>query len=159
MTLDEYKALQSQTKAAAEFNVRRAGEGVDDAQWGTMVALKKKDESSDESEDEENDNAKDDDAEKKAEKKAKKKVLDIKFEFADPPQRGGRGRGFGGGRGGRGRGEGRGRGRGEGRGRGGGGGEGRGSAPPKGDTIMEIDNQKEFPSLGGAPKVAAAPED
>ncbi len=54
--------------------MRRAGEGVDDAQWGTMVALKKKDESSDESEDEENDNAKDDDAEKKAEKKAKKKV-------------------------------------------------------------------------------------
>ena len=54
--------------------MRRAGEGVDDAQWGTMVALKKKDESSDESEDEE-DNAKDDDAEKKGEKKAKKKVI------------------------------------------------------------------------------------
>ena len=52
--------------------MRRAGEGVDDAQWGTMVALKKKDESSDESEDEE-DNAKDD--EKKGEKKAKKKVI------------------------------------------------------------------------------------
>ena len=80
-------------------------------------------------------------------------VLDIKFEFADPPQRGGRGRGFAGGRGSRGRGEGRGRGRGgEGRGA-------RGSVGPKGDTIMEIDNQKEFPSLGGAPKVVAAQED
>ena len=92
--------------------------------------------------------------------KTKLQVLDIKFEFSDPPQRGGRGRGgFGGGRGGRGRGEGRGgRGRGEGRGGGGGGsggGNGRGAAGPKGDTIMEIDNQKEFPSLGGAPKVAA----
>ena len=42
---------QSQSKPAAEFNLRRAGEGVDNAQWGGMVALKKKDEESDDSED------------------------------------------------------------------------------------------------------------
>jgi len=164
MTLDEWKALQSQSKPTAGFNVRRAGEGVDNAQWGGMVALKKKDEESDESDegeaDREDEKHEDEDAEKKAKKKAGKQVLDIKFEFSDPPQRGGRGRGgFGGGRGGRGRGEGRGgRGRGEGRGAGGGGsggGNGRGAGGSKGDTIMEIDNQKEFPSLGGAPKVVA----
>jgi len=160
MTLDEWKALQSQTKPAAEFNLRRAGEGVDNAQWGGMVALKKKDEESEESADESGPEI----IEKQekageAKKKGGKQVLDIKFEFADPPQRGGRGRGFGGGRGGRGRGEGRGRGRGE--GRGGGGGGGRGAGAPKGDAVMEIDNQKEFPSLGGTPKaaVAIAPED
>lgn len=58
-----------------EFNVRRAGEGCDDAQWGTMVALKKKDEDSDESEEEDDDEDKqDDDAEKKAKKKSGKQV-------------------------------------------------------------------------------------
>ena len=43
MTLDEWKALQEQFKPKkADFKIRRAGEGVDDAQWGDMVALKKK---------------------------------------------------------------------------------------------------------------------
>ena len=43
MTLDEWKALQEQFKPKkADFKIRRAGEGVDDKQWGDMVALKKK---------------------------------------------------------------------------------------------------------------------
>merc|ERR1719435_386100 len=100
MTLDEWKALKAQETPKPAFQIRKAGEGVDNKQWGDMVALKKKAGSSDE-EDEE-----DSDSEEEIEKRAKKKtkqVLDIKFEFADNPQRGGRGRGgFRGGRGGRG---------------------------------------------------------
>merc|ERR1719193_1135718 len=50
MTLDEWKALQEQEKPKTAFQIRRAGEGVDDKQWGEMVALKKKNDSSDEEE-------------------------------------------------------------------------------------------------------------
>ena len=59
--------------------MRRAGEGCDDAQWGTMVALKRKDEESEESEEEEDDEKQEDDAEKKAKKKSGKQVMHDRF--------------------------------------------------------------------------------
>ena len=59
MTLDEWKALQTKehdTKAKSTFNIRKAGEGVDDAQWKkTYVLSKKKQPHSEEEEEEESD--------------------------------------------------------------------------------------------------------
>jgi plasminogen activator inhibitor 1 RNA-binding protein len=54
MTLDEWKALQDQKRMKATFNIRKAGEGVDNAQFKKGVAYTKKKESEDE-EDEESD--------------------------------------------------------------------------------------------------------
>ena len=54
MTLDEYKAQLNKQKRAAEFKLRKAGEGVDDKQWKDTFVLKKKvEEQSDEEEEEE----------------------------------------------------------------------------------------------------------
>jgi len=39
MTLDEYKKTQRTARAAAQFNVRRAGEGEDPKQWKDGVVL------------------------------------------------------------------------------------------------------------------------
>ncbi len=59
MTLDEWKALQNKThelKTKTTFNIRKAGEGVDDAQWKkTYVLSKKKPPHSEEDEEEESD--------------------------------------------------------------------------------------------------------
>lgn len=54
MTLDEYKAQLTKQRTQQEFKLRRAGEGVDDAQWKKMYVLKKKvEEEEDEDDDEE----------------------------------------------------------------------------------------------------------
>jgi hypothetical protein len=45
MTLDEWKMLKQQRKTKPDFKIRRAGEGVDNKQWGDMVALKSRKES------------------------------------------------------------------------------------------------------------------
>jgi len=158
MTLDEWKALQEQEKQRPAFQIRKAGEGCDDKQWGEMVALKKKNDSSDEEEDsdEEEEEDSEEEIEREKTKKKNKQIFDIRFEFADQPQRGGRGRG--GFRGGRGRGGGEGGFRG-GRGRDGIRGQVRGVGGRGGVTreaVMVLDDTKEFPSLGGAPKVAEA---
>lgn len=42
MTLDEYKAQQSQERKIAAFNIRKAGEGVDGGQWKKTFVLQKK---------------------------------------------------------------------------------------------------------------------
>ena len=42
MTLDEYRAMQSSNPKNTGFNIRKAGEGVDDKQWKKMYVLKKK---------------------------------------------------------------------------------------------------------------------
>ena len=59
MTLDEWKALQTKTtdtKTKSSFNIRKAGEGVDDNQWKkTYVLSKKKQLHSEEEEEEESD--------------------------------------------------------------------------------------------------------
>ncbi len=60
MTLDEWKALQKgkdqESKSKSSFNIRKAGEGVDDGQWKkTYVLSKKKDANSDEDDEEESD--------------------------------------------------------------------------------------------------------
>lgn len=55
MTLDEYKAMQASGRTKTSFNIRRAGEGVDDQQWKKTYALssKKKHDSDEEEESEE----------------------------------------------------------------------------------------------------------
>lgn len=100
MTLDEYKAMQRQTRVKPEFKIRKAGEGENSAQWKKTYILKKKIEESDDEEDESDD-------EEEVHQPKRKTVLDIEFQFNDSPMRGGRGRGRGGrggpgGRGGRG---------------------------------------------------------
>jgi len=160
MTLDEWKALQN-TRNKPQFNIRRAGEGENQAQWKKTFVLKKK-----EGEDE-------DQAEEVPEEEVhhgrRKVLLDIDFQFADSPSRGrGRGRGRGGMGRGRGRGDGMERGGGRGgpgsgrgerregmeeRGGGGGapGGRGRGRGGRGGQTRQEapkMDDERDFPSLG-----------
>jgi len=139
MTLDEYKAMQEKNRVKASFNIRKAGEGVDDKQWKKGTAYKKKPEEEEEESEEE---------EEEDDRHGNKKqlVTDIRITFADNPRRGGRG--------GRGRGEGRGRGRGRGEGRGGFGGdreqERRPPREPRGprESAPRIENEEEFPSLG-----------
>jgi len=161
MTLDEYKAMQKASKNnKPAFNIRKAGEGENQAQWKKTYVLKKKvEEEVDEDEDDED---------YEAHHGRRKVVLDIDFQFSDSPARGrGRGRGRGGdrgrgrgdrggferrggmgdrgGRGGRGSGDegGRGMDTERGRGRGGprGGRGGRQEAP-------KMDDERDFPSLG-----------
>ncbi|KAK3882722.1 hypothetical protein Pcinc_012928 [Petrolisthes cinctipes] len=150
MTLDEWKAMQGARNKPA-FNIRRAGEGENQAQWKKTYILKKKIEESDEEEEEEE--------EEEVHHGRKKVVLPIDFQFADSPARG-RGRGRGRGGPGRGRGDmrgGRGGGgdRGERGGRGGerGGGRGgeRGGRGGRGAPRQEapkMDDERDFPSLG-----------
>ncbi|XP_050735870.1 plasminogen activator inhibitor 1 RNA-binding protein-like isoform X1 [Eriocheir sinensis] len=158
MTLDEWKAMQG-TRNKPAFNIRRAGEGENQAQWKKTYVLKKKIEESDEEEEEEE--------EEEVHHGRKKVLLPIDFQFADSP---GRGRGRGRGRGGPGRGRGDGirggrggggdrgeRGEREGGGRGGRGGErgtrgGPGSrggrGVPRQQEAPKMDDERDFPSLG-----------
>ena len=59
MTLDEWRAMQNQSRAQAAFNIRKPGEGCSDDQWKRTFVLKKKptepktDSDEEESEDEE----------------------------------------------------------------------------------------------------------
>ena len=56
MTLDEWKALQTQSKPKTEFNIRQAGEGEDGSRWTKGREYHKKhEEESDEEEDSEDD--------------------------------------------------------------------------------------------------------
>ena len=53
MTLDEWRAQQTQTRTKPEFNLRKAGEGCENTDWKKMFLLKKKpvdEENSDEDE-------------------------------------------------------------------------------------------------------------
>jgi len=54
LTLDEWKAMKAaENKPKPEFNIRRAGEGVDNSQWkGGREYIKKHDEEEEEEEDE-----------------------------------------------------------------------------------------------------------
>jgi plasminogen activator inhibitor 1 RNA-binding protein len=91
MTLDEWKAQRKLLQPT--YNLRKAGEGEDNAQWDKMKRLDKKAE--------EDVGRKDDGTSAKKEEAKKKQVLDIEFHFNDG-RRGGLGRrgGPGGGRGG-----------------------------------------------------------
>lgn len=87
MTLDEWKAQRQAQLLQPQYNLRKAGEGEDNAQWDKMKRLDKK------SGDGEI-NRKDDAAASAAKKEAdakKKQVLDIEFHFNDG-RRGGLGR-------------------------------------------------------------------
>merc|ERR1719431_1910915 len=99
MTLDEWTALQA-SRSQPKYNVRQAGEGVDEGQWKKTYELKKK--VTDEEEESEEESEEEDDTQDRR--------LNIDITFNDSPRWGGRG-----GRRGRGRGDfdgGRGRGRG-----------------------------------------------
>ncbi|XP_058061807.1 protein qua-1-like [Anopheles bellator] len=126
MTLDEWKAQKAAVRLKPQYNLRKAGEGEDAAQWDKMVALNKKSIAADggTEDDEGNDTQKSTAASASATpatatgNKSNKQVLDIEFHFNDN-RRGGLGRGRGGGRGGKGGSRGMGR---DGPGGGGGGG-------------------------------------
>ncbi|XP_037779571.1 plasminogen activator inhibitor 1 RNA-binding protein-like [Penaeus monodon] len=140
MTLDEWKAMQG-ARNKPSFNIRRAGEGENQAQWKKTYVLKKK-EVEVESDDGE--------SEEEVHHGRRKVLLDIDFQFSDSPARGrGRGRGRGG------IGRGRGGERMERGGRGGGRGERRGgSLNSRGGRGMprqeapKMDDERDFPSLG-----------
>lgn len=53
MTLDEWKALQEQHRMKSSFNLRKAGEGVDNAQWKKGIAYQKKQEAGEDDESDE----------------------------------------------------------------------------------------------------------
>ncbi|XP_044256167.1 plasminogen activator inhibitor 1 RNA-binding protein isoform X1 [Tribolium madens] len=86
LTLDEWKA-QRAGRAKPQFNIRKAGEGVDPSQWKKMYELRKKEHES-ESEDEEYDAA-----EYPQRVGRQKHVLDIDIQFNDTRRGAGRGRG------------------------------------------------------------------
>ncbi|KAK7485299.1 hypothetical protein BaRGS_00023398 [Batillaria attramentaria] len=141
MTLDEWKALEEQRRVKASFNIRKAGEGVDNTQWKKGTAYKKKhEEGSEEEESEEEEEEEDRHGHKK------QIVTDIRITFADQPRRGGRG----GRRGGRAPG---GRGGPRGGGRGFGGGDRDGDRPNRGrgggprEVAPRFDDETDFPSL------------
>ncbi|XP_049531047.1 plasminogen activator inhibitor 1 RNA-binding protein-like [Anopheles darlingi] len=99
MTLDEWKAQKAAVRLKPQYNLRKAGEGENSAQWDKMVALNKK---ADGEDDEGNDTQKTTAAvAAPAGGNKNKQVLDIEFHFNDN-RRGGLGRGRGGGRGGKG---------------------------------------------------------
>ena len=52
MTLDEYKAMQRESRTQQQFKLRKAGEGVDNAQWKKTYVLKKAKDEHDEEEEE-----------------------------------------------------------------------------------------------------------
>lgn len=100
MTLDEWKAQRQSQLLQPQYNLRKAGEGEDNAQWDKMKRLDKKIGDGDVG-------RKDDIAAAAAKKEAdakKKQVLDIEFHFNDGrrgglgrrPNTGGRGGGAGG---------------------------------------------------------------
>uniref|UniRef100_A0A2M3YY22 Putative rna-binding protein n=1 Tax=Anopheles braziliensis TaxID=58242 RepID=A0A2M3YY22_9DIPT len=105
MTLDEWKAQKAAVRLKPQYNLRKAGEGENSAQWDKMVALNKK--AADGEDDEGNDTQKTTTtttttaatAAPVAGGNKNKQVLDIEFHFNDN-RRGGLGRGRGGGRGG-----------------------------------------------------------
>ena len=85
LTLDEWKAMEEKKRVKADFNLRKANEGSDAAQWNketTVVYRKPGKESGDEDEDEE--------YEEEEEHKLKNQVP-IRITFNDSPRRGGRG--------------------------------------------------------------------
>ena len=55
MTLDEWKALQTQSKPKAEFNIRQAGEGEDGSRWTKGREYHKKHEEESDEEEESDD--------------------------------------------------------------------------------------------------------
>ncbi|CAD5112375.1 DgyrCDS1598 [Dimorphilus gyrociliatus] len=90
MTLDEYRKMQKDKQPKKDFNIRKAGEGVDERQWkDTFQLAKKKDDKKDGEEDDEDDEDYDEAKEGK-----KKKTLNIEITYRDD-RRGGRGRGRG----------------------------------------------------------------
>lgn len=87
MTLDEWKAQIAAARSKPQYNIRKAGEGENAAQWDKMVALDKKKAETAEAE------------ENETQKTGKQKqVLDIEFHFNDGRRGGlmGRPRGRGG---------------------------------------------------------------
>lgn len=136
MTLDEYKAMQANVRSKKGFNLRRPGEGEDNAQWKKTYLLKKTATSDQDDEDRDEDHA-------TRERQKPKDHVDINISFYDYPTRGGRGgrRGGPGGGGGRG-------GRGRGRGGGGRGGGGRGGRSRNDEAHLSLADDAEFPSLG-----------
>lgn len=159
MTLDEWRAMQTQSRAQTTFNIRKPGEGVNNDQWKKTYILKKKAEAKNQdSEEEESDEEEEEDT------RQKKNLLNIEITFNDQPTRGRGGRR---GRGGGDRG-GRGRGRGDRGGRGGGGGGGSDRGPgdrapgerggfggQRGDrggnrreAAPHIEDENDFPTLG-----------
>ncbi|ESO88248.1 hypothetical protein LOTGIDRAFT_234584 [Lottia gigantea] len=144
MTLKEYRASQGKNRLRSQFQIRKAGEGVDGSQWKEGTKIKKsvnnpanppkptteRRRKNSESEEEESD----DDHEER--KKKNKNTLNIEITFNDNNRRGGRGNR---------------RGRGPGRGfyRGNsprGGGRGGGDRKYR-DTAPRVDDEKDFPSL------------
>lgn len=108
MTLDEWKAQKAAVRLKPQYNLRKAGEGEDSAQWDKMVALDRKSvkaEAGSAAEGEDDDN--NDTQKATSGGKGGKQVLDIEFHFNDN-RRGGLGRSRGG-RGGKGGGRGMGR--------------------------------------------------
>jgi len=141
MTLDEWKALQTQKRMKSTFNIRKAGEGVDNAQFKKGVAYTKKKETGEDDDEEDSEDEEEDDRHGHR----KQIVTDIRITFADNPRRGGRG-----GRGGRGRGGPRGEGRGGPRGgssgsRGGFGGSNSSRGPR--ESAPRMDDETDFPRL------------
>ena len=92
MTLAEYKALKQEVSKRNEFNIRKPGEGEDQAKWGKSFVLKKKVEDEEEADEEEEEEEEVDEDEEK-----KRQLLNsIQIKFNEPPstrggQRGGRG--------------------------------------------------------------------
>jgi len=91
MTLDEYRKIQKGKQPKMGFNIRKAGEGVDEGQWKDTFQLTKK--KSDKKDDDEDDEDLDEDYDEEEEGK-KKKTLNIEITYRDD-RRGGRGRGRG----------------------------------------------------------------
>ncbi|XP_050401536.1 plasminogen activator inhibitor 1 RNA-binding protein isoform X1 [Patella vulgata] len=143
MTLKEYRATQGKSRLKSQFQIRKAGEGVDGSQWKTgtkcinkpVVSAPKQERRrrASESEEEESGDEHEDHEERK---KKNKNTLNIEITFNDNNRRGGRG-------GRRGRGPGRGFYRG-GSPRGGG---GRGGDRKYREAAPRVDDEKDFPSL------------
>lgn len=96
MTLDEWKAQKAAVRLKPQYNLRKAGEGEDSAQWDKMVALDRKSvkgEAGSAAEGEDDDT--NDTQKAAAGVKGGKQVLDIEFHFNDN-RRGGLGRSRGG---------------------------------------------------------------
>lgn len=135
LTLAEYKALQKRKKP--EFKVRQAGEGENAEKWKSTFVLENKkvpvekkvvEKKSGESSDDEKE------AVAAAPAGKTRQVLDIDFQFADSPVRGGRGRG-------------RGRGMGRGMNRGGRGARGTFTPRVREQQAPKMDDAMAFPSL------------
>lgn len=94
MTLEEYKALKTAVNKRNDFNVRRAGEGEDQAKWGKTYLLPKKADEEDEEDEEEEESEEEEDEPEDVQKKELIKSVQsaFKFESTNPrEERGGRG--------------------------------------------------------------------